>query len=342
MRTYVGRAPVRIDLSGGTIDLWPIHLTLPEPGVTVNVALDVPVTVRVRRREDGVVRVASIDAHAEETYTSAAELRSRVGRHRGPLPLHARAVAAAWDETGVDVVSEATSPQGAGLGGSSALLATLVSVLAAARGAPLDADSALNLSQDLETAVVAAPTGYQDYYPPLLGGCLALEGAPGGVRVERLPVDLAALARRLRLVYTGAPHRSGFTNWSMMRAYFDGEPATVSALHEIAEISRDVRKSLRHGELDEALRAVVTEGAVRRRIAPGVTTEMIDSLDAAVRAAGALGTKILGAGGGGCVLVVLRDDREPAGLSNALSTGGGRPMPLRLPADGLVVREEEA
>ena len=125
----------------------------------------------------------------------------------------------------------------------------------------------------------------------------------------------------MRLVYTGAPHHSGITNWGTMRAYFDGEPTTVACLEEIAERSRAVRAALRQGDLDRALEAVVDEGRVRLRMAPGIATPTIHALDAAVRAAGALGTKVLGAGGGGCVLVILRDEREPDGLARALRDG---------------------
>ena len=62
------------------------------------------------------------------------------------------------------------------------------------------------------------------------------------------------------------------TNWGAMRAYFDGEPATVTALSEIADLALEMRAAMRRGDLDRALAAVVAEGAVRRRMAPGVST----------------------------------------------------------------------
>ncbi len=249
-------------------------------------------------------------------------------------------------EGGVRLTASATSPAGAGLGGSSALLACVVGTLAHAAGRPLAPEAVRRLSQDLETWIIHGPTGYQDYYPPLLGGCLALEGGFGGVSVERLPVDLGALSSRLRLVYTGAPHHSGITNWGAMRAWFDGEAATVGALQEIAGLSRELRAALRRGDLDGACETIVAEGRVRLRMAPGIATPAIEALDAAVRAAGALGTKVMGAGGGGCVLVILRDEgasTTPApALERALATGAGQVLPCRLVAQGLVLREGTA
>jgi D-glycero-alpha-D-manno-heptose-7-phosphate kinase len=339
IQATTGRVPVRIDLAGGTLDIWPIHLTLPVPAVTVNVALDLPAVARVAPLPGSRIVLSATDRGERVEYASPAALRAATAAGDSPAGLLARAVEAVVPEGGLSLSTEATSPAGAGLGGSSALLGCAIATLSVAAGRPMELEAVRRLAQDVETAVVGGPTGYQDYYPPLFGGCLALEGKAGGVVVERMPVDLEALGRRLRLVYTGVPHRSGMTNWGAMRAYFDGERATVSALREIAEISLEVRAALRAGDLDRALGAVVAEGAVRRRMAPGVSTPATEAIDAAARAAGAIGTKPCGAGGGGCVLVVLpdgwgRDEREADGLAGACSTAGARTLPCRLVTTG--------
>ena len=345
MKTVTGRVPVRIDLAGGTLDIWPIHLTLREPGVTVNVAVDVPATVTVERTDGTAVRVevrgAAGGAPVVSNFATMADVRASFRDGTDSNKLFTRAIEALVPEGGISLSAKASAPQGSGLGGSSALLACAVATLSHAVGRPLEWEAVRRISQDLETWVIRGPTGYQDYYPPLFGGCLALEGRAGGVVVEKLPVNLEALAKRVRLVYTGAPHHSGITNWGAMRAYFDGERQTVECVERIAELSRLVRDAMRRGDLEGALAHVVEEGQVRLRMAPGVATEGIHALDRAVRAAGALGTKVLGAGGGGCVLVVLRDEREPAGLADALRTGGATPIAVRLPPEGLVLVAQE-
>ena len=341
MHAAIGRVPVRVDLAGGTLDIWPIHLTLPVPAVTVNVALDLPAIARVTPLAGARVALEARDRGERAEHASPSALSAALARGDAPAALLGRAVLAAAPEGGLSLVTEAASPAGAGLGGSSALLACAVATLSAAAGRPRPLEEVRRLAQDVETAVVGGPTGYQDYYPPLFGGCLALEGRPGGVVVERLPVDLEALGRRLRLVYTGVPHRSGMTNWGAMRAYFDGEPATVGALREIADLAIAVRAALRGGDLDAALAAVVAEGAVRRRMAPGVSTPATERVDAAARRAGAVGTKPCGAGGGGCVLVVLRDEQEPDGLAGDLLAAGARTLPCRLVTTGYEVTTPE-
>jgi D-glycero-alpha-D-manno-heptose-7-phosphate kinase len=331
--------PVRLDLAGGTLDIWPLYLTLPPPALTVNVALDVPATAEVEPAHagDATIRLVSRDRGEEAEFADLTALRSALRREDAPLRLLARAVDAVAPAGGFTLTTRAQSPVGAGLGGSSALLGAVLTALFAADGRPQEPERIRVLAQDLEAWVLRGPTGYQDYYPPLLGGCLALEGRPGGLDVRRLPVDLDALGRRLRLVYTGAPHESGITNWGVLKAYLDGEAGTVRALHDIAAAARDVHDRLVAGDLDGALRGVVAEGTVRRRLGPGVATPLIDRLDHAARAAGAWGTKICGAGGGGCVLVILPPGPPPA-LDRAFAEPGVREIPVRLSARGCEVR----
>ncbi len=338
MRAVRATVPVRIDLAGGTLDIWPLHLALPRPGVTVNAALDVPAHVDVLPRDDGAIELISVDLDESVRYDDLGALQGGLA-DAGPLSLLALAVSAVAPAGGLTLRTRATSPAGAGLGGSSALLGAVLGALFEAEGHAADRESIRALAQDLETALLRTPTGYQDYYPPLYGGCLALEGKAGGIAVETLPVDLVVLESRLRLIYTGEPHHSGMTNWKSIRAYLEGESETVEALHEIAENARVVRSALRAGRVDEALAGVLADGRIRRRMAPGVTTPTIEALDEAVCARGALGTKILGAGGGGCVAVLLAEGASAdvdAYLAAELPDGC-RAMPLRLSATGLTV-----
>jgi D-glycero-alpha-D-manno-heptose-7-phosphate kinase len=338
VRSATATAPVRLDLAGGTLDIWPLYLVVPQPAITVNVALDLPMRVQVAPAPEGSteIHLASVDRSVEETFPSLTALDAALARNACRLELLGRAVLAARPPGGLSLTTEASIPVGSGLGGSSSLLAAVLGTLSKALGRTETYDEIRRLAQDLEAAMLGGPTGYQDFGPPLVGGCLSITGLPGRVVIERLEVDLDALAARLRLVYTGEPHESGITNWGVLRAYFDREESTVEALHDIAACSREVDAGLRRGDLDAALASVVAEGNLRRRMAPGVATAEIDALDAAVRAAGAVGTKILGAGGGGCVLVVLPGTAPPE-VDRVLAKGPWQSLPLRLTGRGLDV-----
>ncbi len=340
MRPTRAQVPIRLDLSGGTLDVWPIHLSLPEPAVTVNVALDLPAEAEVTPLPGGRIELVSRDRGEQAAFEGPGALARALADGTAPLGLLARAVAAVSPEGGVRLETYARSPVGAGLGGSSALLVAVVGALTGARDEHLDKARLRQLAQDIETATLRHPTGYQDYCSPLWGGLLALEGRPGGLVVEPLSFDPETLASRLRVIYTGAPHASGITNWGVVRAFFDGDEHTVSSLEALARISRRQRDALRAGDLETALQLMVEDGRLRRHMAPDVSTPQIERLDAGAREAGALGTKICGAGGGGCVVVVLGPEAGPAvdaRLSELVIAEGVRPLHAALGAEGLHV-----
>ena len=339
MSIISARCPTRIDLAGGTLDIWPIHLLLEEPAVTVNVALDLPVDVEVELRPSTPrIVLASADQGLRAEYADRAALRAELAGGSPRLPLLGMALEASEIEGGARVEVRATSPKGAGLGGSSALMVALLGALAHAAGQDHRARSLLQLAQDVETRLLRTPTGYQDYAPPFYGGCLALEGRPGGVVVEHLhDVDLDVLGARLRLVYTGEPHHSGITNWGIVRAFLEGREHAVRSLQAIAANARVLREALRRGDLDAALEASVEDGQLRKKMAPRISTPTLKAIDAAARRAGALGSKILGAGGGGCLLVVLGPATDAAKVDAALASGPGRILPLKLTAEGLTL-----
>src|SRR5947209_16853073 len=89
-------APCRIDLAGGTLDIWPLYLFL-DGGLTVNIGIDLYSRVRIRRREDQRIHLRSLDtgAELEASHVDALPLG-------GPLDLLARAVRFYRPATGID------------------------------------------------------------------------------------------------------------------------------------------------------------------------------------------------------------------------------------------------
>jgi hypothetical protein len=146
-----------------------------------------------------------------------------------------------------------------------------------------------------------------DYVAALRGGVCSLEFGVGGMRVQSLEVDLAALRRHMVLVYSGLPRSSGINNWQVTKAFLDGDAAVRGHLEGIAAATRQAKQALLSGDVPELARAVDEEWSHRRELAPGVSTEAIDALLQAGRDAGALAGKVCGAGGGGCVFLLTRD-----------------------------------
>ena len=321
-------APSRIDLAGGTIDIWPISVLL-KRAVTVNVAIELRATATVESRGDGRARVVSRDRRRQATR----KLPLDPDRVDGPLALLLRLVAAFAPHTGLRLTCEATAPAGAGLGGSSTLAVATGAALACWNGERLGGERLVRRVMNHETALLGVPTGNQDYLAALHGGLSALHHEPDGTRRERLPVP-PGLERRLVLAYTGQPRHSGFSNWDMFRRFVDGERVTVSRMESIARIARELVDALRAGDLDMTGRLIGEEGRLRYRLAPSVGTPALRAADRAARRAGALGVKVCGAGGGGCLVAFAREGRAAA-VAAAMASTGARLLPSRIARRGL-------
>jgi D-glycero-alpha-D-manno-heptose-7-phosphate kinase len=328
MSEVVSRAPTRIDLAGGTLDIWPLSL-LVEGSATVNAAIDIEVSARLTARTDGAVRLRSVDQRVEESYPSLGEVRSD-----GRLAFLARLALALPPPAGVDVETDSAAPAGSGLGGSSALGIAVGAGLARLRGEEMSPENLLRLVQSVETQVLRVPTGVQDYYPALMGGVLALRYGPRGTCAERIETDLAALQERLVLCFSGATRSSGVSNWDMLKGYLDNDSCVVEGIGRVALATRRMESALRSGDLDEAAVALGEEWEARKTLSPKVSSTTIESQMAAAREAGALAGKVCGAGGGGCIVFLTRPGCRGA-VNRALESRGARILPARLQEGGL-------
>ena len=189
-------APARIDLAGGTLDLWPLHVLHPG-SVTVNLAIGLRASCRVREGSERF-RVRSSSPRLEKTADSAREFLADPSTALVGSILEALAVARPVE---IELASEV--PFGSGLGGSSALTVALSAALEPFGGRVVEEGERVDFLRDVETRVLGKPAGVQDYYPPLGGGLHRLFFEPGRTRVDRRAADPVAWDRHLTLFDTG-------------------------------------------------------------------------------------------------------------------------------------------
>lgn len=334
--TVEATAPCRIDLAGGTLDIWPLYLFL-EGGLTVNIGVDLYSRVRISPRADARVHLRSLDTGAELEAESVDALP--LG---GPLDLVARAVRFYRPGGGIDLTTENLAPKGSGLGASSSLLICLSGALNAYNGREPTPEHLVNCAANLEAQNIRIPTGKQDYYPPLHGGVNAIWFEVGGDRVEPLLVEEAALStleQRLVLSFTGISHFSGATNWDMTRNYIEGSGETRVRLAEIKATAVRMRECLLSGDFDRFAEVLNQEWQNRRHLAEGVATPETDRMMVAAQNAGAQASKLCGAGGGGCMITFAAEGARDAVVA-ALEAEGARPLPYRIARHGLQVTRE--
>jgi D-glycero-alpha-D-manno-heptose-7-phosphate kinase len=330
--TIVAHAPCRVDLAGGTLDLWPLYLFHPG-AVTVNFAVNVLTRCRITRLTDRKIKLKSIDTKAEEEFSSFEQLcAARKFRH--PLAGHLARFFA--PEGGFEIETNSESPAGAGISGSSALMIATTAALAKYTGCKLDREQIRVIAQNVEAQLIKVPTGCQDYYPALYGGVSAIHLDPDGIHHTAVRVAAEELDRRFVLVYTGAPRKSGINNWEVFKAHINGDKKIFRNFERIGEIARAMHHALSLADWKQVAKLLREEWKLRKTNAPRISTPTIEKLVAVAMRQGALAAKVCGAGGGGCV-VFLTEPENRDHVSAALRSYGGQVLPAKVAQDGLTV-----
>jgi D-glycero-alpha-D-manno-heptose-7-phosphate kinase len=335
------RAPSRIDLAGGTIDIWPLYLLHDRP-LTVNAAIDLYARARVERTGDGALEIVSRDRGASSRSGSIEELHRGIGQAPNELEFLQRLaehfLGAGGAPSSCRITTDCQAPAGSGLGGSSTLGIALASALGRFVRRRLEDERLLALTRAIETQVLRTPTGEQDYYPALHGGVLALHYTVEGTRVERLAVDPDALRRRTVLVFTGVSRSSGISNWDMLKRHLDGDAHVRGALARVNLATHAMREALLAADWEAAGAALGEEWEARKTLSAAVSSERIEALIAAGRSAGAMAGMVCGAGGGGCLVLWVRDGRRQE-VETRLAGLGARVLDFQYAARGVEVTE---
>jgi len=312
-------------------------LYLFHPGaLTLNFAVEILTSCRVTPLKGQRIELCSIDTHCEETFTNLDELiASRSHRH----VLAAYLVRFFAPERGLRVETDSQSPAGAGISGSSALMIATTAALARFTGRDLDPETMRVIAQNVEAQVIRVPTGCQDYYPALYGGVSAIHLAPDGIRRAAVPVAPEEIELRFVLAYTGAPRQSGINNWEVFKAHVNGDKHVFRNLEKIAAIARDMHQALLRHDWQDVAHLLREEWKLRRTNAPGITTPLIDKLIAVAGKNGGRAAKVCGAGGGGCILMMVEEGAKEA-VAQAVAQAGGQILPLRVARDGLRVETQ--
>ena len=320
-------APTRIDLAGGTIDIWPLYLF--HPGAqTLNAAISLRASARVERRDDLRIVIRSEDTGVTVEADDWRELWNPTELRLLSLLVHF------FEVRGITLTTSSQSPAGAGIAGSSALNVAVCAALADWKRMHYDPEGLLQVAMNVEARAIKVPTGLQDYRPALYGGVAAVELDVDGVRRVPLHVDLTELQRRIVLCYTGEPRNSGTNNWEITKKHIDGDRFVFDCFERIRDTALAMRAALEKSDWDGVGRAIGEEWENRKRLAPGVTTPAIEDLIARAMAQGATAAKVCGAGGGGCLFCYGPPEARER-IRTALAAGGARILDFTFERHGL-------
>jgi D-glycero-alpha-D-manno-heptose-7-phosphate kinase len=298
------RAPVRIDFAGGWTDV-PIFAA-GAGGLVVNAAISHYVTGRMEILD------------SEETV---------------PTP-------GASNPEGLSVSYQCDLPSGSGLGTSSALNVVWLSLVKSQITSDEDRGRIAELAYNLET-ILGILGGKQDQYAAAYGGFNSMAFSES-VAVERLRVSdamVAELESRLVLCYTGKPRLSGNIHENVWGAFRRGAPSTVNALYTLRECAVQMRETLLNGDSQAFGDLLSRNWQNQKALDPSITNPQIEDLFERAEAAGSVGGKACGAGGGGCLLFFAAPGKQAA-VAEALGRTGTRIVPFQFDFEGLQVTKE--
>jgi D-glycero-alpha-D-manno-heptose-7-phosphate kinase len=331
--TIRAKAPLRISFCGGGTDVSPY----PEErgGCVLSVTIDKYAWASLTPRADPTIEIESLDYDLRRSYP--------VGRlaYDGELDL-AKGALNHFAGTGrlpggVSVFTHSDAPPGSGLGSSSTMVVTLVGGIAQWLGVPLTSYEIAETTFQIERREVKLSGGRQDQYAATFGGFNFIEFGAGQTIVTplRVPRDLVnELEYHLLLVYTGGTRTSARIVDTQMERYRRGETQAVDGLDRLKALAVELKNRLLRGELD-AFGAMLHEAwETKKTLAESITNPTIDELYAAARAAGAVGGKILGAGGGGHLLIYCPIEAKRA-IAAEMECRGGRVVPFAFEWRGL-------
>jgi len=299
---------VRVDLVGGTLDLDPINLIL-ENVVTLNVATSLKAKVEIEHLDSDEIIIESKDYNSLRKYKLSDFTKQNLfySDFFGPMSFVCQVIDLFKINKGIKLTLSSGAPTGSGLGGSSSMGSTLYKALCEFTGSDFEVHNAVQKVRGCEARILnQGVPGYQDYYPALVGGILALKGEPGEIKLEQLySEDLKkTLESSLTLVYSGISRNSGINNWQVYKDFFDKKADTVRALKEIANISHETLMAIKDKKFSDVVPLIAKEGEARKSLCSTIVPSEVDLLAKKLGADFSnIGIKMCGAGGGGCFLI---------------------------------------
>lgn len=300
MSVVFSRAPLRISLGGGGTDL-PSYSDR-YGGYVVAGAIDKYVYMlthsvfqkRYRMKYSEIEEVDTVD-----------EIRHPILRE--VLRLH-------WNGSPLEIASVADVPAGTGMGSSGAFTVCLLKGLAYARRTSVTPGSLAEAACAIEIDVLGEPVGKQDQYVAAHGGICAYTFCPDG-RVDVEPLELGAetlrsLRDQLLLFFTGGARAASAILADQDRRSAQGDEEMLENLHRTKELGRCSRDLLLKGDVEAYAALMHDHWEHKRRRSPGMSSERVDRLYSQARESGAIGGKLVGAGGGGFLLVFASRPEE--------------------------------
>lgn len=340
-------APTRVDLAGGTLDLWPLY-TLVGRAKTINMALGIVAEVSFEVESSGEFE-CEVHGQSGESFRFKQLPDPQKVRQLGPSLQFPVAVVTTYLRQKqselpprlfrIRIRTEA--PIGSGLGGSSTLCVAILRGLSRLFNAYVDQGwqwEILEWVRDMEASYLRTPTGTQDYLAALFGGLNCFEYGIGGIEREPYPQDVfEALAPRLLVLFSGEMHQSGMSNWEVYRKAMEGDERVTKGIQEIAQVAEDLDGELRAGNLNwKYIGGCLEEEWRLRKTLFQVETPRLEEILKFLSTKSIHGAKVCGAAAGGSLVALVEPDQKNL-LADACRAEGIQVLPAEGNLKGVTI-----
>ncbi|MBN2092104.1 GHMP kinase [candidate division KSB1 bacterium] len=328
------KAPLRISFCGGGTDVAPYPQE--KGGVVLSATIDKYAYASLVERNDDQIHLHSLDYDIVAKY-----------HVNGPLPFNgeldlAKAVVRYFTpQKGIDLFLHSDAPPGSGLGSSSTLTVAMVGAFKHWQNEPLTDYEIAELTYQIERIDLGIAGGMQDQYAATFGGFNFIEFFDKTVIVNPLRINdsiINELEYNLILCYTGKTRLSANIVANQTRSYQERKPLVVAALDQMKNLTIQMKNCLLRGQLDDFGNLLHEAWLQKKHLDENITTSQIDQLYEIGRKNGALGGKILGAGGGGYLLLYCPFQKKHF-IAEALEKAGGQVVKFSFKQRGLQIWE---
>jgi len=319
----ITRAPLRLPLGGGGTDLPPYYSRY--GGYLVSATIDKYVYILVNPRFEDNIRISY----------SKTEIVDTVDDIEHPIVRESMRLVGVGK--GIEIVSVADLPANTGLGSSGTFTVALLHALHTYKREHLPPHELAEEAFRIEAEILGEPLGKQDQYIAAIGGICALEiDRQGVVRSEPIPASHALsqeFENRVLLFYTGLQRRAGDVLADQSAALTAGADKVTESLNLIKDLGYQTREALERGDLDCYGRIMHRHWEAKRQMSNMISGNQIDHWYDIARENGAVGGKIVGAGGGGFLMLSCNNGDKPD-LRKAMTEQGLAEMPYHIDFEG--------
>lgn len=321
------RAPLRIPLGGGGTDLSSYYSEY--GGFVLSASIDKYVYIHVNHlKVEDFIRV-------KYSRTERVDHPSQIEH-----PLLREALLHTHIYGGLEIGAMADIPGRTGMGSSGTFTVSLLAALHAFKREQVSIQELAEEAHYVEAGRAMQPAGKHDHYLAAFGGLTCLEiDLNGKVKVSPLKISLHTLEElrnSMLLFYTGIERESFDILTQQKQDTQRGDEQVIESLHQVKQIGYRIKAALEEGDLDEFGRLLDEHWQMKKKRSNKMTNPEIDRWYQAGRQAGALGGKIMGAGGGGFLMFYCPSEHRWQ-LRESMTAEGLRSMNFQFDMEGVKV-----